>query len=291
VSVYGTSTVRRRRSREEIERLDATLTEVVYETAPATIRQVFYQAVVRGLVPKDETRGYRAVQRRLLKLREEGVIPYGHITDNARTVRKRARWDSPEHFAREVAARYRRDYWAESDVRVEIWLEKDALAGVLAPTVVDACGLDLYVTRGFASVTYLQEAAEFIQEDGRPAFVYVLTDFDPSGLSIAKTVNRELVERAWPVEVEVERLAVTREQIGRYELPTRPTKATDARAKRFEQEHGTGSVELDAIPPDALRRLVKGSIEEHMDPRELEVLKLAEEQEREGLRSLWGSEA
>ncbi len=288
MNIYGTSPIRRRRSREELGRLDAALTDIAYEVAPATVRQIFYQAVVRGLVPKSETTGYRVVQRRLLKLREDETIPYGLITDNARMVRTRARWGSPEHFAREAAARYRRDYWADSEVRVEVWLEKDALAGVLSPTVVDECGLDLYVTRGFASVTYLQEAAEFVRDDGRPTFVYVLTDFDPSGLSIAEIVERELVARSWPTEVAVERLAVHREQIDIYGLPTRPTKTTDARARKFEREHGTGSVELDAIPPDVLRGLVKASVERHMDDRKLSLLKLAERREREGLRSLFG---
>ena len=288
MSVYGTSTTRRRRSRGEIERLDATLTEIAYDVAPATVRQTFYQAVVLGLVPKSETKGYRVVQRRLLKLREEGSIPYGLITDNARMVRTRARWDSPEHFAKEAAARYRRDYWADSPVRVEVWLEKDALASVLAPVVVDECGLDLYVTRGFASVTYLQEAAEFMREDGRPTFVYVLTDFDPSGLSIANTVTVELTNRSYPTEVTVERLAVTREQIDLYGLPTRPTKQTDTRAAAFMRAHGTGSVELDAIPPETLRWLVRGRIERHMDARKLEVLKLAEREEKLLLSEMWG---
>ncbi len=67
-------------------------------------------------------------------------------------------------------------------MNVEVWLEKEALAGVLVPTVVEECGLNLHVTRGYASVSYLQSAADFIQRDGRPTYVYLLTDFDPSGL-------------------------------------------------------------------------------------------------------------
>jgi hypothetical protein len=196
------------------------------------------------------------------------------------------RYGGVDHFAREIATRYRRDYWAESDVQVEVWLEKDALAGVLYPTVVEEYGLDLFVTRGFSSVTYLQEAAESITADGRPAFVYVLTDFDPSGISIARTVERELVQRASPVRVEVERLAVTREQIAHYHLPTRPTKTTDARARAFMREHGTGSVELDALPPGELRALVSEKIRRHMDPARLRVLKMVERREREGLAAL-----
>ncbi len=74
-SVYGTSPIKRtRRTRAEIEALDEALVEIVYDFSPATVRQVFYQAVNRGLIPKSETKGYRVVQRRLVALREAGAV-------------------------------------------------------------------------------------------------------------------------------------------------------------------------------------------------------------------------
>lgn len=288
MSVYGTSPIkRRRRTKAELEELDRTLAEVVAEIQPATVRQVFYQAVVLGLVPKDEAKGYRLVQRRLVALRERRIIPYGWITDNVRIVRGHDRYRSPEAYAQVAAEFYRRDYWADSAVSVEVWLEKDALAGVLVPVVVEECGLDLYVTRGYASVSYLQGAADAIRRDGRPTYVYLLTDFDPSGLGIADTVTVELMKRSYPVEVHVERLAVTHSQIDEHELPERPTKQTDSRYSSFMQRYGTGSVELDALPPTTLRSLVRDSIERHMNPEHLKTLQLAEEQERELLREVW----
>ena len=157
--------------------------------------------------------------------------------------------------------------------------------------MVEECGLDLHVTRGYASVSYLQGAADFIRADGRPTHVYLLTDFDPSGLGIADTVAAELVRRSSPVEVLVERLAVNRDQMEEWRLPRRPTKTTDSRAARFTREHGTGSVELDAIPPATLRALVRESIEEHMDPERLRVMKLAEREERDLLRNVWAGGA
>ncbi len=172
-------------------------------------------------------------------------------------------------------------------MNVEVWLEKDALAGVLVPTVVEECGLDLHVTRGYASVSYLQSATDFIRRDARLTHVYLLTDFDPSGLGIGDTVAAELVRRCYSVEVHVQRLAVTRDQIDEWRLPTRPTKTADSRVAKFTREHGTGSVELDAIPPAALRSLVRDSIEEHMDPEKLQTVKLAEKQERDLLREVW----
>ncbi len=288
MSRYCTSTVKRR-TKAEIAQLDAALVAIVQEIAPATVRQVFYQAVVRGLVPKDHTLGYRPVQGRLKALREAGVIPYNWITDNARMVRRRERYGSLQDFAQEIAQRYYVDYWRDSDVRMEVWLEKDALAGVLWP-VLDQYGLELFVTRGFSSVSYLNEAAEFINRDGRDTFVYQLTDFDPAGLSIAETIKRELVRRTtvddeWS-PVRVERLAVTREQVDRWELPTRPTKASDPKARKFEAIHGTDSVELDSIAPDTLRGMVEERIQRHMDSDTLMNLKEQEQREREGLAQI-----
>ena len=97
MTVYGPSPIKRgRRTRAELEELDGALALIVEEIEPATVRQVFYQAVVRGLVPKDEARGYKLVQRRLVKLRECGEIPYGWITDNVRVVRGYNRYGSPD---------------------------------------------------------------------------------------------------------------------------------------------------------------------------------------------------
>ena len=284
MSVYGTSPIKRtRRTQDDVTRLDYALYQIVETDPPMTVRQVFYQATVHGLVPKDEAKGYRVVQRRLVALRADGVVPYGWITDNARMVRGLNRYSSLEDFAAQSAQLYRRDYWARSDVRVEVWLEKDALAGVLYPVVVSEWGLDLFVTRGFASVSYLEAAAEDAREDGRPTFVYVLTDLDPSGVDIARKIAEELPQRAPNVEMTVQRIAVTPEQVEAMRLPTRPTKQGDTRAKKFEARYGTASVELDAIPPSTLRQMVSDAIAEHADTAEHRRLKQIEVLERESL--------
>jgi hypothetical protein len=290
--VNGTSPIKRtRRTRAEIEALDNALREIVDEFRPVTVRQVFYQAVNRALVPKSETKGYRVVQRRLVVLRESGAIPYGSIVDGTRYVHGHRRYHDLDEFTTYAAGLYRKDYWSTSEVNVEVWLEKDALKGVLVPTVVNECGLGLHVTRGFASITYLQEAAEDIECDRRPTYVYVLTDFDPSGVSIAEKVGEELTARAPYSEIIVERLAVDRAQIERWNLPTRPTKTSDTRAAKFRQVHGTDSVELDAIPPDELRNLVRNAIDSHMEPWRLRQFRMVEQEERETLRSMFGGAA
>src|SRR5918998_4713805 len=144
--VYGTSPIKRtRRTRAEIEALDAALVEIVEQFRPVTVRQVFYQAVNHNLVPKSETKGYRVVQRRLVALRKSGEIPYGYIVDGTRYVHGYARYDGLEEFTTYAAGLYRKDYWATAPVNVEVWLEEDALKGVFKPVVVDQRGLGVHV--------------------------------------------------------------------------------------------------------------------------------------------------
>ena len=104
-------------------------------------------------------------------------------------------------------------------------------------------------------------------------------------------MESELTARAPGSEIHVKRLAVDREQIERWSLPTRPTKSSDTRARKFRQLHGTESVELDAIPPDRLRALVREAIDAHMEPWRLEQFRMVEREERDKLRQMFGGAA
>ena len=278
---------KRRRTRRELEELDAKLYAIVQSIRPATVRQVYYQAVVRLLVDKDES-GYKLVQRRLLKMRRTKVMPYAWITDNVRSVYGHTRYPGLESFAADVARLYRRDFWAESRVNVEIWIEADSLASTIMPTVFD-WGLDLYVARGFSSASYLHSAGETIREDGRETFVYLMTDFDPAGLNIAEKVAEGLPSFAGDVPVHVERLALDHEQVVRLDLPTRPLKTTDSRAPKFLKTYGDVAAELDALSPEVLRELTDEAISRHGNRRQLAALKRQEQLERETLRTVFRS--
>src|SRR5262249_22548483 len=176
---------------------------------------------------------------------------------------------------------YRRALWDTSDVYVEIWLEKDALAGVLFDVTAE-WDVPLMVTRGYASISYLHGAAEAIESRGKRAHLYYFGDFDPSGVDITRAVEEGIREFAPNADIEFVIAAVTEQQILAMHLPTRPTKASDSRSKHFEGE----SVEVDAIDPDALRGLVRAAIERHIDAGELERLQVIEEQERRTLGNI-----
>ncbi len=276
--VYGARPINRRRaSRAHIQRRRTSLCQIVSCMRPMTVRQVFYQASVHGLVDKTEA-GYKQVQNDLVRLRRDKVLPYGWLTDSTRWQRKPRAYDSPQEAAEDTARHYRKRLWTSAGVYVEVWLEKDALAGVVLP-LTDKYDVPLMVSRGYASLSFLHSAAETISQMKRPACIYHLGDFDPSGVDAGKKIEQTLRNFAPEAEIHFERLAVTMAQIIEWRLPTRPTKQTDSRAKSF----GDLSVELDAIEPGRLRALVEEAILRHLSPTELEALKVAEESERETL--------
>src|SRR6202023_1926847 len=90
---------------------------------------------------------------------------------------------------------YRRAVWSNQDAYVEVWLEKDALAGVLYKETAP-WDVPLMVTRGYPSVSYLHEAAEIIADQGKPTFIYYFGDHDPSGHDITRVTEAGLREFA-----------------------------------------------------------------------------------------------
>ena len=267
---------RRRSTKQDMFEQRQAILGIVQAMHPMTVRQVFYQATARGIVAKTEA-GYIQSQKAVAWLRRNGYVRYEWITDSTRFNRKPTSFEGPAEAIRMYAEAYRKALWTNADSYVEVWLEKDALSGVVYP-VTSECDVSLMVARGYPSITFLASAAEQISRLDVPAYIYHLGDYDPSGQddSVARAALRELAPGA---EIHFKRIAVTPHQIEAWSLPTRPTKQSDTRAASFRGE----SVELDAIEPELLRGLVRRCIERHLPPEELARLKEVEAAEREQL--------
>jgi hypothetical protein len=246
-----------------------------------TCRQLFYLLVNEGAIEKTEREYKGTVCRLTAKMRLEGIIPFHAISDNTRWMRKPETYSSLSAALSETVATYRRAIWEKQNAYVEIWLEKDALAGVLVD-VTDKWDVPLMVTRGFASLSFLHSAAQTIRSKGKPAFLYYFGDYDPSGLEISRVVERRIREFAPEIDVTFKRVAVTEDQIAAMSLPTRPTKKTNPRSKTFRGE----SVEVDAIAPAVLRGMVEECITQHIDHDAYTRLMEIEEQERQTLSDI-----
>lgn len=253
---------------------------IFWEMKPRlTVRQIFYALTVRGIVPKTEN-GYRQTCYQLKQMRERGRIPYGWIADNTRYHIKPDTDPSLEAALKRWQEAYRRDLWANQKDHVEIWVEKDALAGVISP-ITEQYDVALYVARGYSSQTFIYDASEEIKRIGKIPYIYHFGDHDPSGVDAAYKIELGLLIHG--VDVRFQRVAVTEDQIELYKLPVRKTKTNDPRSKRW---GNLPSCELDALPAPILRNLVKECIERHIDPDELKGIRLIEQQERETLAAV-----
>jgi len=267
-----------RRTRLEIAKLKVALVEIVEAEQPMTVRGVFYRTVAAGLIAKTEAEYRNVICRLLLQLRRERWIKYRWITDGTRWQMKPRSFAGIEDFRTEMVDFYRRQLWNDQADYVEVFSEKQAIAGILYD-VTSQWDVPLNVVRGFASETFLWALAQDITAIDKPTYLYYFGDWDPSGVLGAKDVERRLRGFAPDAEIYFKRVAVTREQIRKWHLPTRPTK-TSSHGKGFKGE----SVEVDAIDAPMLRQLVTDCIEQHIDSDRLDRTRAVEEAERESVK-------
>jgi hypothetical protein len=173
-----------------MDAIRAALYEILAGGHPMTVRQVFYAATTRGVVAKTEAEYKGTVCRLLAEMRREGEIPYIWLADATRWMRRPTTYSSAEAALKRTAETYRRALWDDSEVAVEIWLEKEALAGVLVDVTVE-WDVPLMVTRGYPSMSFLHSAAEAIRSreaEGQQTKIYYFGDRDPSGADIDRAV-------------------------------------------------------------------------------------------------------
>jgi hypothetical protein len=215
-------------------------------------------------------------------------------------MRKPGAHDSVEAALQSTARFYRKTLWRDSDTYLEIWCEKDALAGVIYPVTAEY-DVPLMVSRGFSSETFCFEAVAAREGDKRYYNIWYLGDFDRSGCDAAKSLEEKLERFAAEKDVDVNFTILAIEEpdiLGFNEsdatalvnidgelrrLPTREPKRKSPADKAWPHPY---AIELDAIEPDDLRRMVRGVIEHYLPSDQLEILKVAEKSEREQIAGL-----
>ena len=264
------------------EQLNRQLIELLHQDNPRSIRHCFYRMTDPRLpvyVPKAK-KGSDLVERQLKKLRRAGRVPYRYIVDTTRMGYHVETYGDAEEYLRDVAGLYRGHLWAESDVHVEVWCEAAGFAGVIAGTCRELA-VSLYPCRGFPSITLGYEAAREINAgNASRAVVLYMGDYDPSGVLISDTVEREL-KRHLRVPLEMRRLAVNEEQVAEYNLPTKPRKKTEVRLPDMKY-----TVEVEAMPSEVLRPMVREAVEGYLPAGALQAAKEAERDERAVLMRL-----
>jgi hypothetical protein len=250
--------------------------EIIRDEHPATVRQVYYQADVRHLVGKSDA-DYDKIQSIVTEHRRSGLVPYPWIVDEGRRVREAYTVKGIPEALRDTINQHRKDPWESVDEYVQIWIEKNALLGVVQP-VTDEYASPLLSAVGYSSLSLLHGAAQSLVDLDCPIYVYQFGDLDPSGAHAAVVIEHELRGFAPEADIHFERIAITPEQVVAFGLipALRDTKVKDPRYRWFLERYrdaavldgGRLSVELDAIRPSMLRDLVRGVIERHL-PRKV----------------------
>jgi len=227
-------------------------------------------------------KSYKNLDAMLSKARKSGRLDFDAFTDRSRTSIKNGSWLDLNDFMSTVKRSYSKDKWDNQKNYVEVWLEKDALAGIFEP-ITRKYDVNLLVGRGYQSLSSLNDAAN--RFPNKDIFILYFGDFDPTGLDIPRSAEENLVE-CFGISPFFRRVSLTKEEIDEFKLPPAPAKTTDSRTYAFVQEHGNISVELDALPPDVLEEKIEDSIREYIDIDRFEKDLRIEERERKKLEKL-----
>jgi hypothetical protein len=242
-----------------IDKANAICDDYAAQGFDLTLRQLYYQFVSRGWIANRQTE-YKRLGDIVNNGRLAGLIDWDYIVDRTRNLQSLAHWRSPQQIIDAVAQQYRHDLWARQPYRVEVWIEKDALSGVIA----GACernDVAYFSCRGYTSQSELWGAAMRLagyEKNGQETIVIHLGDHDPSGIDMTRDIQDRL--RLFGCGAEVRRIALTMDQVDQYGPPPNPAKLTDSRATDYIDNYGDESWELDALDPATLDALVEGEI-------------------------------
>lgn len=256
---------------------------------PLTLRQLYYQFVARDFLP-NTIQSYKRLSSILNDGRLAGLVDWQSIVDNTRNLRGNNHWDNPQSIITACATSYMRDRWEGQRHRVEAWIEKDALAGVLEMACSDL-DVPFFACKGYTSVSEVWSAGLRLKsyaEHGQHPVIIHLGDHDPSGMDMTRDIEDRLRifmgQHAY--KLTLERIALNMDQIKKYNPPPNPAKRTDSRFKKYEEEFGTSSWELDALNPRMLVDLVRGKIKEYLNQRQMNAVIAEEKLELEELQQI-----
>jgi hypothetical protein len=281
-----------------------------------TLRQLYYQFVARGIIPNKDTE-YKRLGSIINDARLAGLVDWSHITDRTRNMQQNSHWSSPREIIEACQEQYQIDKWKRQTNYLEVWVEKDALIGVLEV----ACrplDVPFFSCRGYTSQSEMWAASQRLLaklREGKTVHIIHLGDHDPSGIDMSRDIEDRLTlflrhhrirdycqahlkaspsrsssTALWisPVmkiadtdavePVTVHRIALNMDQVRQYNPPPNPAKLSDARAKGYIEQYGEESWELDALEPAVITGLIQSAVDELRDG---EAFKAALEEERQ----------
>ena len=273
----------RRKSREMLALCGQIITTYMAEGFRLTLRQLYYQLVSRNVIPNVE-RAYKNLGRLVSEGRLAGVLDWDGIEDRGRVPEIPAEWSSLRSLVDSAIEGFRLPRWEGQPYYVELWVEKDALAGVLQP-LGDEFHVTVMVNRGYSSQSAMFDSAQRFRDatnTGHAPVILYLGDFDPSGEDMVRDIRDRL--ELFGVDIDLRTIAITEDQIAQYNPPPNPAKMSDSRARKFVDEHGSNSYEVDALPPATLQAVIREALEDLVDQELMDEIIEREDDDKDRLR-------
>ena len=248
----------------QLQIINEIIEEYAEEGYKLTLRQLYYQLVSRDIIP-NKVQEYAKLGKLLVKGRMAGVVDWEAIEDRIRVPFLPYWVHGVADAVDDTIEQYRLDRQDGQEVYIELWVEKDALSGVLK-RITSHYHINLMVNRGYSSCTAMHDAYKRFkrqERQGKKVYILYLGDHDPSGLDMIRDIEDRLHE--FGVNPTVKPIGLTMKQIEQYNPPPNPAKITDPRAKWYIQEHGNTSWEVDALNPKVLHQLVRKNVEKLID--------------------------
>ena len=275
-------------SLRQIEQANTIIAEYQAQGYRLTLRQLYYQFVSRDLI-SNTVASYSKLGNVISDARLAGYIDWNAIEDRTRNLRALNTYDDPQELMKYTQYWYRLDKWANQPVRIECWVEKEALLGILE-RICNRYEVPYFACKGYVSSSEMYDAgkryAQYI-EHGQDVILLDLGDHDPSGIDM----TRDKIDRLklfmgdyYADQLIVNRLALNYDQIELYNPPPNPAKSTDSRFVEYESNFGTSSWELDALEPSVISDLIEAAIIEARDQDLWDLAVLNEKGDKDLLR-------
>lgn len=247
-----------------------------------TLRQLYYQCVSRDIIPNTK-KSYKTLGNLISDARLAGLLDWDAIEDRVRVPRTQQEFDNLADLAETAVNAYRLPRWKGQDTYCELWVEKDALAGVLSPLAREF-HVTMMVNRGYSSQSAMYESANRFREKGDDLSLqlFYLGDHDPSGEDMVRDIRERF--QMFGVDVSVDKIALTMTQVRQFRPPPNPAKITDPRAAAYIAQFGNSSWEVDALPPEVLARIIRQAFEAVVDKDKMDAIKAQEEKDKAELR-------
>lgn len=248
-----------------IEKANEIIREYQAQGFTLTLRQLYYQFVARDLIPNN-MKSYKSLGGVINNGRLAGLIDWNAIEDRTRQLRERNTWGEPSQIVQACADQFAVNPWLDQEYWPEVWIEKDALIGVIEEVCRDLF-VPYFACRGYVSQSEQWRAGQrwlHHRKAGRKVIVFHLGDHDPSGIDMTRD-NDERGNMFSANGVEFRRLALNMDQVEQYDPPPNPAKMTDARFEGYVEQFGDSCWELDALEPAVISQLIRTNVEELID--------------------------